>query len=129
MTAAPELTPEQRVSRLAGRSRRKGVRGEREVAAVYQSHGFEVRGLEGGGDHRITPGLVKLPGGMIHVPRHRFELHSECKRCERLKLPEWWAQTVQDAAPGTVPVLHTRQNHGEWLATLRLDDLARLLAR
>lgn len=123
MTAAPELTPEQRVSRLAGRSRRKGVRGEREVAAVYERNGFVVRGLEGGGDHRITPYLS------ARAARAPFSLHSECKRCERLKLPEWWAQTVQDAAPGTVPVLHTRQNHGEWLATLRLDDLARLLAR
>jgi hypothetical protein len=112
---------------MAGkRSRGKGIAGEREVANVWKDHGLEVRGLEGEGDHLAivkgrTDGDAALERGMT--------IHSEVKRQERLKLPEWWRQTVSEAPAGTVPVLSFRQNGTEWLAVLRLDDLAELVAR
>lgn len=95
-------------------SRRKGVVGEREVAAAWQAAGATVRGLEGAGDHLV-------------ICADALTLHSEVKRAERLKIPEWWRQTAAEAPQGTVPVLHHRQNRGEWLVTLRLDDLAALV--
>lgn len=100
---------------MAASSRRKGLKGEAEVARLWRAAGFEVRGLEGAGDH-----LVVCAGGLV--------IHSEVKRAERLKLPEWLRQARDEAPPGTVPVVAFRQNRGEWYAVLPLADLATLLA-
>lgn len=99
---------------MSDSSRRKGVKGEREVARIYQAAGLAVRGLEGLGDH-----LVIAANGVT--------IHSEVKRAERLKLPEWLRQAAAEAAQGTVPVVAFRQNHGEWYAALPLASLAELL--
>ena len=94
-------------------SRRKGVKGEREVAAIYQAAGLEVRGLEGLGDHVVSNG-------------NGLTIHSEVKRAERLKLPEWLRHAAAEAPQGTVPVVAFRQNKGEWYAALPLAMLAEL---
>jgi Holliday junction resolvase len=99
---------------MAASSRRKGIAGEREVARVFQAAGLAVRGLEGAGDH-----LVICANGVT--------LHSEVKRAERLKLPEWLRQAAAEAPQGTVPVVSFRQNRGEWYAALPLAALAELL--
>lgn len=96
-------------------TRAKGIRFEREVAAAFTDAGFAVRGLESGGDH-----LIIAKNGVV--------LSSECKRQERLRLPEWWTQCVTDAPAGTTPVLTIRQSRGEMLSVLRTADLLRLLA-
>lgn len=95
-------------------SRRKGIVGEREVARVYEAAGFEVRGLEGSGDH-----LVACRDGLV--------VHSEVKRQERVRMPEWLAQAEAEAPPGAVPVVAFRQNRGRWYAALPLDQLVELL--
>jgi hypothetical protein len=97
------------------RSRTKGVNGEREVAAVWKAHGLEVRGLEGSGDHLVMA--------------RPYPIHSEVKRQERLRLPEWLAQAAKEAPAGTVPVVSFRQSRGKWYAALLLEDLAELVAR
>jgi Holliday junction resolvase len=101
---------------MAASSRRKGVKGEREVAQVWQAAGLEVRGLESGGDHVVISG-------------NGVTLHSEVKRAERLKLPEWLRQAAAEAPQGTVPVVAFRQNRGEWYAALPLAALAELVKR
>ena len=57
-----------------------------------------------------------------------FPLHTEVKRVERLNLYEAMAQAVKDASGGDKPpcVLH-RRNHGEWLLTMRFEDLVEIL--
>jgi Holliday junction resolvase len=100
---------------VAASSRRKGVRAEREVAAIWQAAGFEVRGLEGLGDHVVICG-------------NGLTFHSEVKRQERLKLPEWLRQAADEAPQGTVPVVAFRQNRGAWYAALPLSALVELSA-
>jgi Holliday junction resolvase len=97
-------------------SRRKGLQGEREVARIWQAAGFDVRNLEATGDH-----LVVCANGVT--------IHSETKRAERLKLPEWLRQAADEAPQGTVPVVAFRQNRGEWYAALPLESLAELMRR
>ena len=99
---------------MAASSRRKGLLGEREVARIWQAAGFDVRSLEASGDH-----LVIVSNGVT--------LHSETKRAERLKLPEWLRQAADEAPQGTVPVVAFRQNRGEWYAALPLASLVELL--
>jgi hypothetical protein len=110
---------------VSGASRAKGLRGEHEVAAIWEAHGFTVRGLEGSGDHLcvIAPGdgfgPFRSTGTMIH---------SEVKRQERLQLWQWIAQAEAESPPGAVPVVAFRRNRSPWYAAVRLDTLAELLA-
>lgn len=99
---------------------RKGLAAEREVAEVWKAHGLEVRNLEYAGDHLVLVPASDSAGWVIH---------SEVKRQERLKLPEWLRQAAAEAPTGTIPVVSFRQNRGEWYACLRLADLAELVAR
>ena len=105
---------------MARASRAKGVAGEHEVAAIYTEHGFEVRGLEGRGDHLAIKYLSTVPG-------HNVTLFSEVKRQERLQLWQWLAQAQSEAPSGTVPVVSFRRNRGQWYACLPLRDLLRLV--
>lgn len=142
---------------MAASSRRKGLKGEQEVARIWRAAGFEVRGLEGQGDHLVICGnvgwLAELADCLPLASRvnpestHRKRirkllvandleaaesltagrtLHSEVKRAERLKLPEWLRQAADEAAPGTVPVVAFRRNKGEWYAALPLAALVEL---
>ena len=98
---------------MAGRSsQRKGADGERELAALLREYGYPV---ERGGSLSFgeVPDLTGLPG-----------VHIECKRNERLNVPEAMAQAVRDAEKfrdGAPAVFH-RRNRSGWLVTMRLPD-------
>ena len=98
---------------MAGRSsQRKGAGGERELAALLREYGYPV---ERGGSLSFgeVPDLTGLPG-----------VHVECKRNERLNVPEAMAQAVRDAekfGDGAPTVFH-RRNRSGWLVTMRLPD-------
>ena len=93
-------------------SQRKGRAGEMELARLLQGYGYDVqpgRAVSYG----ATPDLVGLPG-----------VHIECKRNERLNVPEAMAQAVRDAekfGDGAPTVFH-RRNRSGWLVTMRLPD-------
>ena len=99
------------------RSRRKGKRGERELARVLTAEGFPAtRGQQ----HRGGPGspdviVQSLPG-----------VHFECKRTERLSLYDAVSQARQDAGD-KLPIVAHRRNAHEWLAILPLVDLLAIL--
>ena len=99
------------------RSRRKGARGERELAAVLTAEGFDARR---GAQHRGGPDspdvrCPSLPG-----------IHFEAKRCERLNLYDAVPQARRDAGDKLPVVAHRRNNH-EWLVILPLTDLLAIL--
>ncbi len=96
-------------------SRDKGKRGERELAKVLQSYGYDTKrgqqycGANGDAD------VIGLPG-----------IHIECKRVERLNLYDAVAQAKSDAKQNEMPVVMHRKNNCEWLVTLSLDDFMKL---
>ncbi len=101
------------------RSREKGKRGEREVAALARAAGFEdVR--------RTQDGNVQIGrGDVTGVPG----LHLEVKRQETLKVGEWLAQAYADADAHDVPVVAFRRNGDKaWHATVPLAWLLALVA-
>ncbi len=102
---------------MGGRERAKGVRGEREVAALYEARGLEVRGLEGAGDHLIVAG-----------PSSGIVLHSEVKRQEVARPWVWYEQAASEAPAGVIATVHFRRNRSPWLALLAAGELAHLLA-
>ena len=95
---------------MSASSRRKGLKGEQEVARILRESGSAVRGLESSGDWLV-------------MYTDRQEWHVEVKRHERVRLPEWLRQAKDEAPAGTVPVVAFRQSRGEWYACLPLRDL------
>lgn len=96
---------------MTAMQRRKGATGERELfAALSDLLGHTVRrnisqARAGGADG------LDVPGWAI-----------ECKRCERLELAAWWAQTSRQAeATGRRPVLFYRK---PWSAVVDAAELA-----
>lgn len=97
-------------------SQRKGASGERELAGVLRDYGYTV---ERGGSLSFgeVPDLVGLPG-----------VHIECKRVERLNVPEAMQQAVKDSEKfhDGIPALFHRRNRQPWLVTVRLEDFMSL---
>lgn len=90
-------------------ARAKGLRWELAVRRAYEAAGFEVRGLEGEGDH------LCLRNGLC--------VASEAKNQERLKVQEWWRQVTAEAPRDTVPVLTMKLPGGEMVSMIRTADL------
>ena len=110
-------------------SRDKGLRGEHEVAAIFRAQGFEVRGLEGVGDHLcIMAPRVKASAYDMRAHLDGLTIHSEVKRQERLQLWQWLAQLEAEAPPGTLPLLSFRRNRSPWYACVPLEALVKVLA-
>lgn len=113
---------------MPSRERAKGLRGEREVATIFQTAGGQVRNLEGTGDHLIVFAPIVGPALETDTIRHGITLHIECKRQEIARPWAWLAQAEAEAPSGTVPVVAFRRNHGRWYAMLPLEQLAEILA-
>ena len=97
-------------------SQRKGRAGELELARLLQEQGYPVEP----GDavsFGTTPDLVGLPG-----------IHIECKRVEKLNVPQAMEQAVRDAEKfhDGAPALFHRRNRQPWLVTMRLEDWVEL---
>lgn len=96
-------------------SKRKGTAGERELAGILRSHGYDAHR----NDQRYIGGLdnpdVSLPG-----------LHIECKRIEALRLYPSLEQARRDANGHALPCVMHRKNHAPWVAIMYLDDFIQL---
>jgi hypothetical protein len=97
-------------------ARAKGVEFERKVAAAFARAGFQVRGLEGGGDH-----LAIGPGG-------RPLVHVEAKRRERMELASWLQQQGRDCPAGVLRCLVFRQSRRPAYAVIPFEQYLELLA-
>jgi hypothetical protein len=114
---------------MPNRERRKGLEGEREVAAIWRRYDWDVQDLQ----HNVASlfdQLVVSPRGVI--------LLSDPKRQETLRVPKWIAQAEENAAT-FADTLNTPIHDGwvipfrqsgrrKWYYVGRLEDLARLLA-
>lgn len=89
-------------------SRAKGIAFEREVAKAFEAAGYEVRGLESGGDW-----IAARDGQVVQV---------ECKRAERLKLDEWLRQAGRDALLGVPHVLVFKKSRQPAYAVIPFDQ-------
>ena len=78
--------------------------------------------MEWGGSQTYgkVPDISGLPG-----------IHIECKRVERLNVPEAMNQAIADADRfhDGLPALFHRRNRAPWLVTMRLSDWLKLYGR
>ena len=91
-------------------SKRKGSAGERELAKLLRTYGYDARrsvqynGFQGEAD------VVGVPG-----------LHIECKRCEQVRDEVFLQQAERDAKKNEIPVVMYRRSREKWKATVRLE--------
>lgn len=97
------------------KSRRKGARGEREVAKLLR---------ETGTDETAHRGSFSDSGCDIKAT---IPYHFEVKRTEVPALYSAFKQACRDADILKVPVVVHRKNEGEWMAFLRFEDLLTLM--
>lgn len=105
---------------LTGRaSQSKGRDGELELARVLQEYGYDVQPGRAQ-SYGEVPDLTGLPG-----------VHIECKRVERLNVPEAMKQAIRDAEKfhDGAPTLFHRRNREPWLVTMKLEDWLSLYQR
>lgn len=117
---------------MTNMERRKGIEGEREVRALYETAGYEVRGLEAGGDHlAVLHGIMHLHGTLDEARPHRrpLTIHSEVKRAETARPWAWWEQASAETPPGSLTIVAFRRSRSPWLALANLEALASALAR
>jgi Holliday junction resolvase len=100
---------------MGARSRRKGVVGERELAAEFEQKGYHARrSQQHCGINSDSDVEVEELGGLL----------IESKRVERLNIHEAVTKAASDALrKQRVPVVCHRRNGEEWLVTIRLADL------
>lgn len=94
----------------------KGAAGERELASLLRSYGYEI---ERGGtcSFGTAPDLAGLLG-----------IHVETKRVERLNIHKAMQQAARDAKKfkdGAPAVFH-RINRAPWLVTMQFEDWIKL---
>lgn len=97
---------------MGAKSQRKGRDGELELCRILQGHGYPVEPGKAQ-SYGEVPDLFGLPG-----------VHIECKRVERLNVPEAMSQAERDAqrfGDGAPAVFH-RRSRSPWLVTMKLED-------
>lgn len=92
-------------------SQRKGAKGEYELRALLHAEGYDVE--RGGYCYGEKPDLYGLP-----------RIHVECKRVERLNVPEAMRQAARDAEKfqDGLPAVFHRRNREPWLVTMCFRD-------
>lgn len=100
------------------RSREKGKRGERKVAAIIRERiGLQARrGVQYSGSPD-SPDVVGLPG-----------YHLEVKNVNRLDLHKALNQSQNDAADDEIPVVVHHRDREPWYITIPFEDFLDLYA-
>lgn len=101
---------------MSASERRKGVRGEREIASIYRQAGYPAARVPNSGGLDTKGDLAGLPA-----------LHVEVKRSEHLNIWRALEQAERDAAATDIPALHFRRNRSGWYVAVPLDDFLDLL--
>jgi Holliday junction resolvase len=99
---------------MSGRSAQaKGRRGEFELAAYLQEHGYPDAKPGAALNYGTQPDITGIPG-----------LHIECKRHEKLEVSKWYRQAQTDAErmQDGKPAVIYRRNREQWMIVLSLSD-------
>ena len=96
-------------------SRDKGKRFERALASRFREYGYDARRTaQNCGKSGDAADVVGLPG-----------IHVEAKHVEAMRLYEWMAQAIRDAAAGgkgALPAVFHKKNNAGILVTMRFED-------
>jgi hypothetical protein len=107
---------------MSALSRRKGTKGEQDVARLYREHGFPAARVPNSGGLDTKGDVLGIPG-----------IHCEVKCAGRISILEWLAQAEGEAPAGQAPTVHfrlsSRQRSTGWYVALPLADFIALLPK
>lgn len=92
-------------------SRQKGARGERELANLLKTYGYDARRGQQFSGANGDPDVVGLP-----------DIHIEAKRVEKLNIDNAMAQSIRDARDGEKPAVFHRKDRKQWLVTMPFTE-------
>ena len=99
-------------------SKKKGSRGELELAHFLTDHGFVARrGMQFQGTPE-SPDIICDSLSQFHI---------ECKRTERGNLYNWLWQADKDRSENQIPVVMHRRSDQEWVAILKLENFLKVI--
>jgi hypothetical protein len=98
---------------MGAMSRRKGRKGEQDVARIFRDAGHTVMQLQ----RNRSDMADLLVNGRYYV---------DSKNAEIWKLAEWVPALERVTPAGSVPVLALHRSRGKWYALIPLDTLAGL---
>ena len=100
-------------------SNQKGKAGEREIANVFKSYGFE--------DARRSQQYAGInnDADVVGLPN----MHVEVKRVERLNIDNAVEQMMEDKREDELGIVAHRKNHKKWLVTMTLDEWMEIYKR
>jgi hypothetical protein len=103
-------------------SKKKGKAGELEACAILREHGFRAA--------RSQQYRGSVDSADLDVPRFdRLGLHPEVKRCEQVRMKQWFDQCRTDVEGSSAyPVVIHKRNREPWFATMDFDDFLNLIA-
>ena len=96
-------------------SKRKGAKGEVELAHKLEEYGFNTRRSVQYNGKNGQADVIGLP-----------HIHVEVKRVEKLNIHDAIAQAIRDAKNGNLPAVFHRKNRCNWLVTMELDDFMKI---
>lgn len=99
---------------MGRKSRRKGARGENEVANILRTRGWDAS------RNRIG---VTVQDIVHDIPG----VHLEVKRAEKIQLQAWLRQAEDDAREGDHPAVVFRRSRDPWRVVIRFDHFLDLL--
>lgn len=110
---------------MAFGAKQKGSEYEREISRLYVEYGIDPKSTR----MPLSGADSVLKGDVRHAHDNAipFRFVDECKRQERINIPEYWKQTLVQCGFGEEPVLHFRQNHQESLTIIRTATFMTLL--
>jgi Holliday junction resolvase len=92
--------------------RRKGQRGEREVAEIFRAHGYDV-------NRARDPGARQLHGDLFGAG---FGRYVDVKNHATIRMRPWLGKLVADARDQSRPPMLVFKHDGEWWMAERLSD-------
>lgn len=91
-------------------SKKKGAKGERELASKLRDYGYDCRR---GQQYNGIEGEDVVGLDYIHI---------EVKRVQALNLDEAMEQAKRDSKAGQLPAVFHRKNNKKWKVTMELED-------
>lgn len=95
---------------MAINSKRKGAKGERELASKLRDYGYDCRR---GQQYNGIEGEDVVGLDYIHI---------EVKRVQALNLDEAMEQAKRDSKDNQMPAVFHRKNNKKWKVTMELED-------
>ena len=100
-------------------SKKKGSRGERELAQFIRKQGYKAR------RGQQYAGSPESPDIVHNVTLGGLDIHIECKRTERFNAYDAIEQAEEDRGLDEIPTVFHKRNRGEWIVVMYAEDFFR----